>query len=68
MGEGAVEVIGFAGFQDLLAPPDGDLDPTAHDDPAFLALVSQHVLAGIGAGCVDLVHDRHRAFAPLTGD
>src|SRR5688500_17236215 len=62
---GAQEVIRIASFQYPCLPPDGQLDLAADDDATFLALVTQHVIAGIGAWAIALVHDRHRAIRPF---
>ncbi len=39
-----------------------------HDDAALLALVGEHLRAGVGARRIDLVQDRHRALAARAGD
>ena len=45
-----LEIIGIAGTQDAPLAIDGDLQPAADYDPAFLAVVDQRHAAGVGAG------------------
>jgi hypothetical protein len=55
--QAAVEVKGVAGAEHAPLIADGHLQAAAQHDAAFLGLMAQHCLAGVGASCVALVDD-----------
>ena len=48
------EIIRIAWAQQPLLGADGDGEAAGHDDAAFLALMAQHLLAGISTGLIGL--------------
>ena len=68
VGDVGAEVVGVTGLEGLLLGADGYGEGAGDDDAAFLALVAEHFLAGVGAGLVGFLQHLQGALLEAAAD